>query len=191
MPARDDTSMTTTQQLEISVLSAPLAAIDRRSLSQAWYSALHLARNAAAPSRLVSSTAVAHRRAAPAPAAARRMERAVADASANVKVSHATPVRAGGAVERRAARLPLARRIERALFERTSPPARATFAIGEGSSRVVLVLHANGTRVRLIALCSPALRRTVARALDQARFALAARGIALNGDVFEGAATCS
>ena len=48
------------------------------------------------------------------------------------------------------------------------------------------MLHASGTRVRLIALCSPALRRTVARALGQARFALAARGIALNGDVVEG-----
>jgi hypothetical protein len=33
-----------TQQLEVSILAAPLAAIDRRALSQAWYSALHLAR---------------------------------------------------------------------------------------------------------------------------------------------------
>ena len=32
-----------TQQLEVSILAAPLAAIDRRALSQAWYSALHLA----------------------------------------------------------------------------------------------------------------------------------------------------
>ncbi len=29
-----------TQQLEVSILAAPLAAIDRRVLSQAWYAAL-------------------------------------------------------------------------------------------------------------------------------------------------------
>ena len=50
-----------TQQLEVSILAAPLAAIDRRALSQAWYSALHLARpdRAVFPSREGSPCAVA------------------------------------------------------------------------------------------------------------------------------------
>ena len=104
---------------------------------------------------------------------------------------HRAPARAGGGLERREPRLPLTRRIERRLFERTSSTARTAFAVGEGTGRVVVVLHATGGRVRLVALCSPALRRTVARALDQARFALAARGIALDTGVREGAATCS
>ncbi len=104
---------------------------------------------------------------------------------------HRAAARAGGGLERREPRLPLTRRIERRLFERTFSSARTAFAVGEGTGRVVVVLHATGGRVRLVALCSPALRRTVARALDQARFALAARGIALDAGVREGAATCS
>ena len=184
--------MTTTAQIGISILSAPLAAIDRRSLSQAWYSALHLARDGATPK---GSTP---RRAAGRPIAvssrtsgAASSARAGHAAPASSKPEHRAPARAGGALERREPRLPLTRRIERSLFERTSPTPRTTFTVGEGTGRVVVVLHASGDRVRLIALCSPALRRTVARALDQARFALAARGIALDTGVLEGAATCS
>ena len=50
-----------TQQLEVSILAAPLAAIDRRALSQAWYSALHLARSdrSLVPSRECGRCAVA------------------------------------------------------------------------------------------------------------------------------------
>jgi hypothetical protein len=187
---RDDAHMTTTQQLDISVLSAPLAAIDRRSLSQAWYSALHLARDGSVPTRQASRIPIARGRRAPAAAAGRRSSGVDASFLANTKTPQTWAPRTG-AVERRSARLPLARRIERALFERTSAHGRTTFAIGEGSGRVVVVLHASGERVRLVALCSPALRRTVARALDQARFALAARGIVLDGGLLEGASTCS
>jgi hypothetical protein len=192
MPARDDSCMTTTQQLEISVLSAPLAAIDRRSLSQAWYSALHLARDGSSSKRGAPRTVAAPPRFPVATAAAASpLPRAAAPAPANAKAPSASAARGGSAVERRTPRLPLARRIERALFERASAHARTTFAIGEGTGRVVVVLHANGTRVRLIALCSPSLRRTVARALDQARFALAAHGIVLDGGILEEAAPCS
>jgi hypothetical protein len=184
--------MTTTAQLGISVLSAPLAAIDRRSLSQAWYSALHLARDAAPPK------GAATRRAGERPITASPQARSTAspvragDAGPVIsKPVRRAPARTGAPVERREPRLPLTRRIERALFERTSSAARTTFSVGEGTGRVVVVLHVTGDRVRLVALCSPALRRTVARALDQARFALAARGIALDGGVLEGVATCS
>jgi hypothetical protein len=188
----DDASMTTTAQIGISVLSAPLAAIDRRSLSQAWYSALHLARDGSPSKRAATRPAAAKPIPVSAPASlAGSSRRAAADAPASVKTSQRVQARAGGALERRVPRLPLARRIERALFERTSSAARTTFAIGEGAGRVVVVLHVTGDRVRLVALCSPALRRTVARALDQARFALAARGIALDTGVLEGAARCS
>ncbi|HEY1429269.1 MAG TPA: hypothetical protein VGF18_06830, partial [Candidatus Tumulicola sp.] len=38
-----------TEQLRVSIVAAPLAAIDPRALSQAWYSALHLARESRAP----------------------------------------------------------------------------------------------------------------------------------------------
>ncbi len=42
--AKIETMMT--QQLHVSILAAPLAAIDPRALSQAWYSALRLAHGA-------------------------------------------------------------------------------------------------------------------------------------------------
>jgi hypothetical protein len=183
--------MTTTAQIGISVLSAPLAAIDRRSLSQAWYSALHLARDAAPPERVVRLRA--QTQATPAftrsvlPGSSRRSGASPASA----KEARRAPARPGAALERRAPRLPLARRIERALFERTISAACTAFGVGEGAGRVVIALHVAGDRVRLIALCSATMRPTVARALDQARFALAARGIALDTRLLEGAATCS
>ncbi|HTA37800.1 MAG TPA: hypothetical protein VK760_01930 [Candidatus Acidoferrales bacterium] len=183
--------MTTTQQLDISVLSAPLAAIDRRSLSQAWYSALHLARDGSSPKPAAPRSATVQGSAPRGVALAARPPRTGELVPVNAKTAHATLARGGGAVERRTPRSPLAGRIERALFERPSAHARSAFAIGEGTGRVVVVLHATGTRVRLIALCSPSLRRTVSRALDQARFALAARGIAMDGGVLEGAPACS
>ena len=51
-----------TQQLEVSILAAPLAAIDRRVLSQAWYSALRLARDDAEAARRTRAPAAARRR---------------------------------------------------------------------------------------------------------------------------------
>jgi hypothetical protein len=184
--------MTTTQQIGISVLCAPLAAIDRRSLSQAWYSALHLARDGSPPRCTTARRGPENPTPASAPASAgSSSHRAAASAPAILKPSRRAPVRAGATLERRAPRMPLARRIERALFERAPSAARTTFAVGKGGGRVVVVLHFTGERIRLVALCSPTLRRTVASALDQARFALADRGIALDTGVLEGAATCS
>jgi hypothetical protein len=191
MRKRDDSSMTTTAQIGISVLSAPLAAIDRRSLSQAWYSALHLARDPAPPKTAATGRTAAR----PIPASVRSPGDApsvrASAAPASSKALHSASARAGAALERRVARLPLTRRIERALFERTCSAARTTFAVGAGTGRVVVALHASGGTVRIVALCSPALRHTVARALDQARFALAARDIELETGILEGTTLCS
>ncbi len=183
--------MTTTAQIGISILSAPLAAIDRRSLSQAWYSALHLAREGSPAKGATSRRAAARPVPASRPASGVAASVRASDATTSSKAVHRAPARAGAALERRVPRLPLARRIERALFERTSSAARTTFAVGEGTGRVVIALHVSGGRVRLIALCLPGMRRTVARALDQARFALAARGIAMDTGILEGVAACS
>jgi hypothetical protein len=183
--------MTIARQLGISVLAAPLASIDRRGLSQAWYSALHLARdaeNAGAPAARANGPgapphAPAHRSAPEGRPAARAASEPAA------RAAHAPSARAGIAIERRQPRLPLARRIERALLAPRVRAARASFALGAGDARVVVLLHGAGDRVRLIALCSRASCGTVARALEQARFALAARGIALDAAV-RGARRC-
>jgi hypothetical protein len=173
--------MTNTQQLGISVLSAPLAAIDRRALSQAWYSALHLAQDhapvARGSTRVVALARPARLQALPArqtPPA-----RASGGVLARAHASQTSPARPALAVERRTPRTLLARRIERALLD---PRLRG--------ARIVVMLHGAGDRVRLVALCAPSARRAVAAALEEARFALASRGIALHAGVV-GEGPCS
>jgi hypothetical protein len=169
-----------TRQLQVSILAAPLAAIDRRALSQAWYSALRLARDGRpAPLTRVSE---------PHGAQARKRGRIQATPGGVRNEAHAPPGVVGlksrpmagydaawRIVDRRAERSPLAGQIESVLFDPRSQVKRASFTIGSG--RVHVLLQSKGDRVALVALCPPALRGIVARALAQARFALAARGI--------------
>lgn len=183
-----------TRQLEVSILSAPLAAIDRRALSQAWYSALRLARDKRpTPQRHVSNSrdARARKRAAIGLEAHSgdcgevRARPFVAGTEPRLAVYCGSPF---AVAERRAPRSTLARRIESVLFGPRSQVKRASFTIGHG--RVHVVLHSKGDRVALVALCSPHLRGIVARALAQARFALAARGIQSQHDA-RGTQRCS
>jgi len=175
-----------TQQVGFSILTAPLAAIDRRSLSQAWYSALHLeTRHAPAPGpearrdpsapcaprgRLPQSSAPAGPRAAmvSAPRAPRaEMKRSAPD-------------------ERRAVRSPLARRIERTFLDPARRVSRATFSVEGTRARVHVTLQSRVAGLRLVAVCPLGVRAQVSRALDQARYALALRGIALQIDLNAG-----
>ena len=88
-------------------------------------------------------------------------------------------------LERRAERSPLARRIERAFLDPIRANKRATFTIDGTQARVHVALQTTASGVRLIAVCPAAIRIDVARALDEARYALALRGIALRIDVNE------
>jgi hypothetical protein len=176
----DDTGMTT-QQLGYSILTAPLAAIDRRSLSQAWYSALHLAHN-------VTGTTMRE----PANASkgeclgtARRPDREAGRARDPLGTTRAlrasgTTRTLAGPVDRRAGRLPLARRIEWTFLDPARKIRRATFTLDGTNARVHVALQTGASGMRLVAVCPPALRAGVARALDQARYALAVRGITLS-----------
>lgn len=170
-----------TRQLQVSILAAPLAAIDRRALSQAWYSALRLARD----QRPTLHTRGNNSRGAQlrkrvgvelvVPEDLCNAAHARASFSGLASRSIAGDKAVWGIFDRRMPRLPLARRIESVLFDRRSQAKRASFTIGRG--RVHVVLQSKGDRVVLVALCSPTLRTIVVRALAQARFALAARGI--------------
>jgi hypothetical protein len=175
--------MTTTMQpLATSIITAPLAAIDRRALSQAWYSALHVQARASKPesaARPVSPSG-----------SGRRTDRIAGTDShgappANGASSSALPARReavppAGGPERRAPRSPLARRIESAFLDPRGCLHRATFSVGDSAgSRVHVTLQSAGGRVRLVALCHPSARARVARALAQARYALGARGVVL------------
>jgi hypothetical protein len=165
----------------VAVVATRLPNIDRRALSQAWYSALHLAQpgsgTAAArvtPAATAPSLAAAPRREQAGPAAptaargalvqiARRSEAAVFTAPAD---------RRGSAGE-------LARRIERAVRRSgvlRPPRASAAVAVAIGGGRVHLLVRSDGATTRIVALCAPHLRERVDRALAHARFALAASG---------------
>ncbi|MBV8333038.1 MAG: hypothetical protein JO192_09910 [Candidatus Eremiobacteraeota bacterium] len=164
-----------TQALEISVLSAPLAAIDRRALSQAWYSALHVARSGRSRGEPI------RKRAAQTPSKARTARppaqhepRAIASRRRGATSAAKDGRRFGFAAERRAVPSRLSRDIERALF---APRARNQAIVMVDGRRVCVSIAAGASGVRIVAVCRPAIRDAVARALAQARFALAARCI--------------
>ncbi|HVA26703.1 MAG TPA: hypothetical protein VNF68_00880 [Candidatus Baltobacteraceae bacterium] len=188
-PAHDVAMMT--QQLEVSLICAPLAAIDRRALSQAWYSALHV--TAAPPARIeppapaMPATRNCARIARPHP----RTATAMPDAPVSLRAHReAVAPRATGSTDRRAVRSLLARQIEREFLRPLNPVRRATFSIEGRAARVHVALQDSRSGLRLIAVCSPGMREVVTRALEEARYALARRGIAL-APVIEEARPCS
>jgi len=174
-----------TNQLDVSILAAPLAAIDRRALSQAWYSALrlvpHASPTALSPARRRESAAVCGAARRIEPAATRRPSTEVLRS----RVISRTPGipsgdREGTPTMRQAGpRTRLAERIERTFSDPRTKPKRATFSLGRGRARVHVVLQTAGGRTTLLAICRPELRAVVARALLQARIALATRGVGI------------
>ena len=179
--------MTINEQLQFSVLSAPVASLDRRTLSQAWYSALYGARERA-------GTDLRAKRSSGAPP--RTFETARANARAvcvqpsrpsQARLPLATGDRTGlpAGSERRAARSILARKIERVFLQPKNRPHKASFSLEGDCGRVHVILQSHGAQAKLVAVCSPAARAHVAQALAQARYALALRGIDLQPDVRE------
>lgn len=175
--------MTIAEHLEFSIVTAPLAQVDRRSLSQAWYSALYGAGGSAAePSQTVRPRSIPsnapnrltqHQR-APGRAPVRVSEPRVARDPAAQTAAH------GPSAERRSARSPLARRIERRFLHPAAKPSAASFSLEGASGRVQVLLKGDGPNVQLVAICAPAARAQVCAALAQARYALAARGLSLD-----------
>lgn len=173
-----------TAQLEVSILAAPVAAIDPRALSQAWYSALRLGLQAPPPlvirMHVDRAQTLADRSTSPAPAQALRSQQCDRPRAGAQRPQRR--IVSGGeswnnALRYRAARTLLAERIERAFAGSNAHPKRATFSMGRGTARVVVILQTKGKRTMLLALCRPELRSVVGRALAQARCALAARGL--------------
>lgn len=169
------------QTTGVAILATQLAITDRRALSQAWYSALHLAeRGPAAPAQHARGVA-APRSAAVRPAPAGRApsgHHSVATCAARPPA--ATPAR-GAAVafapERRTPKTELVRRIERGLTRRMRRGVPSSFAVSAAGGRVHLLVRSDGARTRVVAVCAATVRERVERALAHARFALAAGGI--------------
>jgi hypothetical protein len=188
-----------TQQLEVSILAAPLAAIDPRALSQAWYSALGLV------PRTPDARRAAGRMQTPACARVRAgsreetkvMSRATGESRAllGIRLKKSEPRALEDECRSTLRRqvldaLPLAVRIARAFSDPRWRPKRATFSMGRGNARVHVILQTKGDSTTLVAVCRPELRAIVGRALTDARIALAARGIGVEVLAQEGS-TCT
>jgi hypothetical protein len=165
----------TTASDGVAVIAADVARTDRRALSEAWYSALHLAR-AAAPAR--SSGAARAAAAGAAPESAPRHGRGAAGETSTLgparRGAGATLAAAASPGSARADRDP-ARRIAAALAALARAPrvARAQ-TIEVAGGRVRLLVRSDGRTTRVVAVCSTALREPVERALAGARCALGA-----------------
>ncbi|MGH7736689.1 MAG: hypothetical protein ACREMP_02285 [Candidatus Tyrphobacter sp.] len=180
---------TLTQPLEISVLAAPIAAIDPRALSQAWRSALGYAdkrlRHDCAAQTHANAKANRGRRAAPATLSRRVRKDSSSQYPRSEGSRQATRVAADVAVERSGGRDPLQRAIVRVVARalQDAGARRTTLTIEPEGGRVHLMLARSGGGLRLIAVCSPHARSRVARALERARTALALQGIALGAEL--------
>ena len=177
--------MTTTQQLTMSVLTAPLAQIDRRTLSQAWYSALQLAR----PQQYSTTPLDAKRQnftARPMQTQRAKNDDGHPAVPAQLrKISHHDRAPHGTlAPDRRAARSSLARRIERQFLHPMKRPTSATLRFADGSRCRVSLLQRDGI-VHLIVVTPVRHARALREALDQARFALARSGVRIACEVRE------
>lgn len=175
--------MTSTEPLQFSVMSAPLAAMDRRALSQAWYSALY---RQTAPVR-AQNLAARNMPSACAPKGAlqvsARQTPPPLQTQMRVRENTAGMIQPHAAVERRQIRCALARKIERALLHPQSGARSATFRIRGVPGRVHVMLRSGARGLQLIAVCTRDARGQVATALAQARYALAARGITLDAQL--------
>jgi hypothetical protein len=166
-------SMTTASG--VAVVATRIAHTDRRALSQAWYSALHLAHDTPAATHPRGTNPPAGRAApsTPAPGPGPR--------SIRVPLSSPSPARSSPPLtcrplpERRCDPSPPVRRIERAVARmRAVAPVPNAQTVTLAGGRVHVMVRCAGGTTRVVALCPPALRTTVERALAHARFTLAA-----------------
>jgi hypothetical protein len=187
-----------TQPLEISVLAAPLAAIDRRALSQAWYSALGYA-----GARRVGRVPGPERASFSRPLASRVVRSAALGLCAAPAVhgsaahSHAARTTRARACAPNGGSAPAPTRHKRLSsistlrndrqIVRSRGFARTTVKLEDGGGRVHLMLQSSGGVLRLIAVCKSQSRARVARALEEVLYALSLRGTAMEADVQEGA----
>jgi hypothetical protein len=173
---------------KISVIAARLPYTDRRALSEAWFSALHLASDGALhaqpperragvahhPPRDMSRGPGAQSAAPPARTAAQRP---------------AAPVRrrdGGGLAREDAPRDVRPRSADtRDVFAcaRSYPSFRTALTFGVAGERVALLLRREGPTLHVVALCRPAVAEIVRRALAGADAALRLRGESIRATV--------
>ena len=165
----------------IVVIRTRLPYIDRRSLSQAWYSSLHLAAEEAATARPVPP-----RRAVQDPPTAQQPDRSCAQGAA-LRLPAPTAPHAEDA--RRAAAEP-PERCRRKATPRAQPVVArsvrghsAAFTATLSRARVRIAMRHEGNRLQIVAVCSERHAETVRRALALAAVALQLRGTRVHSTV--------
>lgn len=163
----------------IAVIRARIPYVDRRALSEAWFSALHLAaadrrpgrrapRAAALATRKPAARAAAPPNVSPAPLGPRPLPPRSGGATtiAFGRETHLRPgARPGGAVV-----VPFPSRAVR------YAPVRASFHVGLGGGRVQIVVRRDGPVLHVLAICSARHVELVRRALACADLHLRLRG---------------
>jgi hypothetical protein len=168
----------------LTVFRTQLPYVDRRSLSEAWFSALHLAgdgppaggrsASAAALGTLPSAAAAEHAGPAPAPYRAQGESAAASAASRRYAAALRPGIpdadgAAGARVRAESAPTPVAGRVRRYVERSTS------LTLGVEGSRVQLLLRREGPVLHVVALCradvADAVRLALARASGQLRVA--------------------
>ncbi len=172
---------------DIAVIRARLPYVDRRALSQAWFSALRLAGDGRAATLLRRGPA-AHGASPPRTAARSAQRGAERDSFVSPRVDPRARRRFGGeggglesVVPRGGARtggrgLPVAAAVRYA-------PVRASFGLALDGGRVQILVRREGLVLHVIALCSRRHVELVRRALDAAALHLRERGESLRADV--------
>ena len=171
----------------IAVLRTRLPYVDRRSLSEAWFSALHVARTDAPTREAGSRPAACGNVSVPHPKRARPVSHlapartvGIARYAATVRSAH-DAVPSGVDLDDAAAPMP---RLRRAAAQARSYPARRTsLTVGVDGARVQLLLRREGNVLHVVALCRPGIAEVVSRALACAHAHLRSRGDALRASV--------
>jgi hypothetical protein len=171
---------------KIAVIATRLPYVDRRALSEAWFSALHLASDGPLapkpPERRAAATLPARGRPQPGASAAGR-DTALGDA----RVKMLAPERAGrpstglDAPHASSRRTAVAR--ETFARARSYAPFRTSLTFGVDGERVALLLRRQGGTLHVVALCRPEVAEIVRRALASADLHLRARGEAICASV--------
>jgi hypothetical protein len=168
----------TAEGRSIAVIATRMPYIDRRSLSEAWFSALHLASDGAASpisrerrgGETAQSCTLSADMVHEASGRASQPPGVVSSAVSRVPRSHAEPC---------LQTIPNARRgRSEAVFARARSyaPFRTALTLGVDGERVALLLRREGATLHVVALCRPAVADLVRRALACADLHLRARG---------------
>jgi hypothetical protein len=161
---------------KIAVIATRLPYIDRRALSEAWFSALHLASDGPIPSRAVRGAGADLRESR----ALRGSTAAQSPASCHVADSpHSrTPSAAPPGAERRGFCQGGGARAGRTACAgaRAERPFRTSLTVGVRGERVALSLRRSGGMLHIVAVCRPEVAAIVSRALACAGLYLRARG---------------